>query len=271
MPVDNALYDSLADSWWDEEGVFATLRALNPARFGYMRRVLAESGLDLQGRKTLDVGCGGGILAEEFARLGCDVTGIDPSEPSIEAARDHASREGLAIEYRVGTGEALPFPDGSFEIVYCCDVLEHVADVPRVISEVARVLAPGAVFFYDTINRTLRSRLVMINLLQEWRSTRLLPPDLHDWNHFIKPAELRSLLIAGGLKPRGLTGLRPAVNPLRAIRILRDRARGKLTYFEALQKLEVRESRDTSLSYMGWALKMDAELRQQLRPLDDVH
>jgi 2-polyprenyl-6-hydroxyphenyl methylase / 3-demethylubiquinone-9 3-methyltransferase len=255
MPVDNDLYDSLADSWWGEDGVLATLRALNPTRFGYMRRVLAASGLDLQGRKTLDVGCGGGILAEEFARLGCDVTGIDPSQPSIEAARDHARREGLAIEYRVGTGEALPFPDSSFEIVYCCDVLEHVDDLPRVISEVARVLAPGGVFLYDTINRTLRSKLVAIKLLQEWRSTRLLPPDLHDWNHFIKPRELHSLLVARGLKPQGLTGLRPGVNPLRAIRILRDRSRGKLNYFEALQRLEMRESGDTSLSYMGWARK----------------
>lgn len=255
MPVDNDLYDSLADSWWDEKGVLATLQALNPARFGYMRRVLAESGLDLQGRKTLDIGCGGGLLAEEFARLGCDVTGIDPSEGSIAAAREHARREGLQIEYRVGSGEALPFPGAAFEIVYCCDVLEHVADLPRVISEAARVLAPGGVFLYDTINRTLRSKLIAIKLLQEWKSTRLLPPDLHDWNHFIKPEELRSLLIARGLEPRGLTGLRPAVNPLRAIRILRDRARGKLTYFEALHKLEMRESQDTGLSYMGWAHK----------------
>src|SRR3954469_1125281 len=144
MPVDNQLYDTMADSWWDEGGFLHVLRGLNPARFGYMRRVLVEElGIDPRGRKTLDVGCGGGILAEELARLGCEVTGVDPSEQSLEAARAHARQEGLAIDSRRATGEALPFPDATFELAYCCDVLEHVTDLRRVVAEIARVLRPG--------------------------------------------------------------------------------------------------------------------------------
>jgi len=99
MPVDNQVYDAMADSWWDESGFLHVLRGLNPARFGYMRRVLTEDlGIDPRGKWTLDVGCGGGILAEEFARLGCAVTGIDPSEKSLAAAQAHARAEGLEID-----------------------------------------------------------------------------------------------------------------------------------------------------------------------------
>jgi 2-polyprenyl-6-hydroxyphenyl methylase/3-demethylubiquinone-9 3-methyltransferase len=258
MPVDNRLYDTMADSWWDEEGCLHILRGLNPARFGYMRRVLVDdSGIDPQGRKTLDVGCGGGILAEEFARLGCDVTGIGPSEKSIASARAHARQEGLAIDYRMGTGEALPFPDAAFEVVYCCDVLEHVEDVGRVVAEIARVLRPGGVFFFDTINRTLRSKLVIIKLFQEWSWTSFMPPNLRDWSRFLKPGELAAILERNGLQNRGLTGLKPATNPLQIFRLLRARKRGEITYAEAARRLDLRETSDTSIVFMGWARKDD--------------
>jgi 2-polyprenyl-6-hydroxyphenyl methylase/3-demethylubiquinone-9 3-methyltransferase len=261
MPVDNHLYDTMADSWWDEEGCLHILRGLNPARFGYMRRVLVdELGIDPRGRKTLDVGCGGGILAEEFGRLGCDVTGIDPSEKSIEAARAHARQEGLAIDYRTGTGEALPFPDSTFEVVYCCDVLEHVNDVGRVVAEVARVLRPGGIFFYDTINRTFRSKLVIIKLFQEWSWTSFMPPNLHDWSRFIKPKELAVILDRNGLQSQGLTGLKPATNPLQTFRLLRARKRGEITYLEAARRLDLRETPDKSIVFMGWARKGSSEL-----------
>jgi 2-polyprenyl-6-hydroxyphenyl methylase/3-demethylubiquinone-9 3-methyltransferase len=259
MPVDNHLYDTLADSWWDESGVLQALRGLNPVRFGYMRRILIdEIGIDPRGQKTLDVGCGGGLLAEEFARLGCVVTGIDPSEKSLEAARDHARQAGLAIEYRQGMGENLPFPDGTFEIVYCCDTLEHVEDLGKVIGETSRVLKPDGVFLYDTINRTLESWLVMIKLFQEWDATSLMPPNLHDWNRFIKPAELLSKLAASGLENRDLTGLKSKVSPLQAIRTLRARKRGEISYLEALRRLDLRESRDTGVLYAGYAVKVSA-------------
>ncbi len=256
MPVDNTVYDRMADSWWEEDGFLHVLAALNPARFGYMRRVLTEDlHLAPAGLRALDIGCGGGLLAEEFARLGCAVVGVDPSEESLAAARTHAASGGLAIQYQCATGEALPFVGESFDIVYCCDVLEHVADLRQVIAETARVLKPGGVYLYDTINRTPQSRLIVIKLLQEWRWTALMPPRLHDWNMFIRPAELRRLLEQYGLLPGGMTGLKPRTNPLRLIRALRRRKRGSLSYAEAVEQMDLGESADTSVSYIGYARK----------------
>ena len=256
MPVDNELYDRLAGSWWDERGFLHALVALNPARFGYMRRVLTEEfGLQPEGLRVLDVGCGGGLLAEEFARLGCTVTGVDPSEASLAAAREHAAGQGLAIEYRRASGEALPFPDASFDLAYCCDVLEHVDDVRQVIAETARVLQPGGIYFYDTINRTFQSRLVVIKLLQEWRPTALMPPRLHDWDMFIRPDELRRVLEQNRLVPGGLIGLKPRAGPRRLLRALRGRKRGSLSYVEATREMDLGESPDTSISYIGYARK----------------
>jgi 2-polyprenyl-6-hydroxyphenyl methylase/3-demethylubiquinone-9 3-methyltransferase len=256
MPIDNQLYDRLAGSWWDESGFLHTLAALTPPRFGAMRRALDELGVDPRGKRTLDIGCGGGLLAEELARMGAVVSGIDPSRESLAAAREHAEGAGLRIDYREGMGEGIPFPDAAFDIAYCCDVLEHVADLPRVIAETARVLQPGGVFFYDTLNRTLRSWLVAIKLLQEWSSTSFMPPGLHDWNLFIKPPELLALLARNGLQNRGLTGLKPAAGPLRALRILRARKRGEITSAEAVRRLDLRPSRDLGVLYLGHAVKI---------------
>ncbi|MFQ5888640.1 MAG: bifunctional 2-polyprenyl-6-hydroxyphenol methylase/3-demethylubiquinol 3-O-methyltransferase UbiG [Gemmatimonadota bacterium] len=256
MPVDNELYDRLSDTWWDEAGFLHVLKALNPGRFGYMRRVLLEDlGLDVKGLKALDVGCGGGILAEEFAGLGCAVTGVDPSEKSLAAARAHAAQVGREINYRHGSGEALPFEDAAFDIVYCCDVLEHVDDLEQVIAESARVLRAGGVYLYDTINRTFQSKLIVIKLFQEWSWTSFMPPHLHDWRMFIKPRELQALLTRHGLEPRGLTGLRPRANPLGTIRALRARKRGRLTYVEATRRMDLGESEDKSVLFMGYAVK----------------
>jgi 2-polyprenyl-6-hydroxyphenyl methylase / 3-demethylubiquinone-9 3-methyltransferase len=257
VPVDNQLYDRLGDTWWDDDSLLSLLRtAMNPARFGYMRRVLVdELGIDPHGKTALDVGCGGGLLAEEFARLGCRVTGVDPSTESLETARQHASSEGLDIDYAAATGEQLPFEDGSFDVVYCCDVLEHVSDLQQVLDESARVLRPGGVYMYDTINRTRRSKLIMIKLMQEWRSTALMEPNLHDWDMFIKPAELDAALRRAGLKGRAVTGIGPARNPLALLRDMRRRARGRLTFGEFGRRNPMRETRDTSLAYAGYALK----------------
>jgi 2-polyprenyl-6-hydroxyphenyl methylase/3-demethylubiquinone-9 3-methyltransferase len=256
MSVDNDLYDRLAASWWDESGFLHVLAALTPPRFGYMRRVLVEElRLSPVGLRVLDVGCGGGLLAEEFARLGCALTGVDPSAESVAAARRHAATQGLPIEYQCALGEALPFADGSFDVVYCCDVLEHVAHLSQVIAETARVLRPGGTYFFDTINRTPQSRLIVIKLLQEWRWTAMMPPRLHDWNMFIRPAELRRELEQHGLVPLGLTGLKPRANPLRMIRALRRRKQGRVSYAEAVREMDVGESSDTSVSYIGYARK----------------
>jgi 2-polyprenyl-6-hydroxyphenyl methylase / 3-demethylubiquinone-9 3-methyltransferase len=250
----------MAGGWWDEAGFLHALAALNPARFGYMRRILVEElRVELVGLDVLDIGCGGGLLAEEFARLGCVVTGVDPSEVSLAAARSHAAGQGLAIAYQLALGESLPFVDESFDVVYCCDVLEHVDELRRVIAETARVLRPGGTYLYDTINRTLRSRLIVIKLLQEWRWTALMPPGLHDWRMFIRPAELEAELVRHGLVPGGLTGLKPRANPLRVLRALRRRKTGLLSYAAAVREMDLGESPDTSVSYVGYAVKPASE------------
>ncbi len=256
MPVDNQLYDRLATTWWEEDENMALLRTgMNPARFGYMRRVLTnELQVDPKGRRCLDVGCGGGLLAEEFAKLGCRVSAVDPSQPSLETARAHAKREGLEIDYVAAPGEDLPFEDGSFDFVYCCDVLEHVNSVERTVAEAARVLKAGGAYLYDTINRTRRSRFVIIKLFQEWDATRCMEPRVHDWDMFIKPRELEHILRRSGLEPREAVGLAPAVNPLAILRELRRRRKGEITYAELGRRMKIRESGAMWGSYAGYAV-----------------
>lgn len=257
MPVDNELYNRMSDTWWDENEVFSTLLLwLNPVRFGYFRRILLEQlKVEPHGMETLDVGCGGGLLAEEFARLGCRVTGIDPSERSLATARAHAQQSGLDITYLAGVGEQLPFADAAFDLVYCCDVLEHVGNLAQVISEIARVLKPGGIFLYDTINRTPLSRLILVKMAQEWPATRFMPSNLHDWQQFIKPRELISLMRSNGLANQDLKGMTPAANPITILRTLLKRNRGEISYAEAGKILRWRQSNNLLGSYMGYALK----------------
>jgi 2-polyprenyl-6-hydroxyphenyl methylase/3-demethylubiquinone-9 3-methyltransferase len=263
VPVDNELYDRLSDTWWDEDSNMAILRtAVNPGRVGYIRRILLdELKLDPKGKRALDVGCGGGLLAEEVARLGFRVTGVDPSEPSLETARAHAREEDLDIEYLAAVGEDLPFDDATFDVVYCCDVLEHVESVDLTVAEAARVLKPGGAYLYDTINRTLRSRLITIGLIQEWGPTRFMEPDVHDWSMFIKPRELAETLRRHGLEPRDTVGLAPSGNPLSLLRNLRRRRKGEITYAELGRRIAMRESHDRSNQYAGHALKPAADRR----------
>ncbi|HEY7349547.1 MAG TPA: bifunctional 2-polyprenyl-6-hydroxyphenol methylase/3-demethylubiquinol 3-O-methyltransferase UbiG [Ktedonobacterales bacterium] len=257
MPVDPELENFQGDIWWDENEAFSLLRtALNPARFGYFRQMLTERlRLDPRGLRALDVGCGGGLLAEEFARLGCRVTGIDPAEPAIATARAHARQSALVIDYQVGVGEQLPFADASFDLVYCCDALEHVGDQDRVIAESARVLTPGGVYCFETINRTLFSKLVVIKLFQEWRATAFLPPDLHAWEQFITPAELKRGLSRHGLEAQEIMGLNPATNPLSLLRLLRRYKRGRLSIGQMGAAARFQIGGHTLASYLGYALK----------------
>jgi 2-polyprenyl-6-hydroxyphenyl methylase/3-demethylubiquinone-9 3-methyltransferase len=134
-------------------------------------------------------------------------------------------------------------------------VLEHVDDLQRTLDESARVLKPGGLYMYDTINRTRRSKLVLIKLFQEWRSTAIMEPNLHDWDMFIKPAELVAGLDAAGLDNRDLVGIGLRRNPLSVIRDLRRRARGDMTFGEFGKRNVMREMRDTSLAYAGYAIK----------------
>jgi ubiquinone biosynthesis O-methyltransferase len=182
------------------------------------------------------------------------VTGIDPSTESLAVAHAHAAEQGLEIEYLEATGEDLPFEDGAFPVVYCCDVLEHVTDLSRTLGEVARVSAPGAVFIYDTINRTWRSRLLMIKVAQDWSSTAWAEPNLHDFEMFIRPGELEAKITAAGLEVRDRVGF-ASKNPPRALKAMWDRAHGRISYAEMGERFQVRESRDTSSSYGGYAVR----------------
>jgi 2-polyprenyl-6-hydroxyphenyl methylase/3-demethylubiquinone-9 3-methyltransferase len=255
--VDNGVYERLGGSWWDETSLLNLLHgSVTSGRFTYFRDVLARQfGAGVAGLRVLDVGCGGGFLAEEFAALGCRVTGVDPSPASIGAARGHAARRGLRIDYRVGAGEELPVPDASISVVCCCDVLEHVSDVDRVISETARVLEPGGLYLFDTINRTRKSRLLAIKAMQQWRLTRLTDVALHDWDMFITPAELTAILERHGLAPAQMTGLGARAKPLAVLRALASARLGRISYGELSRRLDVGQVSGTAVSYIGFATK----------------
>ncbi|MCW5252506.1 MULTISPECIES: bifunctional 2-polyprenyl-6-hydroxyphenol methylase/3-demethylubiquinol 3-O-methyltransferase UbiG [unclassified Streptomyces] len=254
MAVDNDVYNNL--SWWNDDQPFATLEAFTPARFAYFRKVLTTRlGMELKGLKVLDIGCGGGLLAELFAGAGCDVTGMDPSGPSLAAAAAHAKESGLEIDYQQGVAEELPFADAGFDLVYCCDTLEHVTSVEKAVSEAVRVLKPGSYYLYDTINRTFRSRLAMIKMAQDWKSVSFAPKDLHDWKAFIKPQELHAVFRRHGLENQDLIGFASNRPQLDLLRDMRLRAKGGITYGELGRRFQLTEHKDTSVVYAGYARK----------------
>ena len=255
--IDNDLYHEEGDIWWQSDSPLYLIQySVNPARVGYLKKILFDTlNVDPHGKAALEIGCGGGILCEEIARMGFDVTGIDPSEQSLQIAASHAKASSLHIQYEKGTGEALPYRDSSFDVVFCCDTLEHVRDVPKVISEISRVLKPEGIFCYDTFNRTFMSKLVAINISQVWKRWAFAPPNLHVWEMFIKPDELKSLLRQNRLECKENRGMRPNVSPLVFLRYLRKRARGELTYKNLSEKLYLVESSNMSIMYMGYAIK----------------
>jgi 2-polyprenyl-6-hydroxyphenyl methylase / 3-demethylubiquinone-9 3-methyltransferase len=255
--IDNGMFDSDELTWWLPDSPFYLIQcSLNPARVGYLSRTLTEVlKLDPQGKCALEVGCGGGMLSEEIARLGFTTVGVDPSEPSLQVARRHAAAVGIEISYLAGAGEALPFPDQSFDVVFCCDVLEHVRDVPQVIAEISRVLKPGGVFCYDTINRTWLSKLIVINIAQQWKRWAFLPPRLHVWEMFIKPRELKTLLAEHRLEWQEHRGMKVNRSLFSVLGHLRRKARGEMSLRELGEKLYLVESGNKSIMYLGYAIK----------------
>ena len=254
--IDNGIYDRLADGWWHERGFLNLLQStLNPWRVPYFTRALKAAGLDPHGSRALDVGCGGGLLAEEAAAMGFDVTGIDPSAASLDVARAHAAQTGLRIDYRQGTGDDLPFVAGTFDAVFCCDVLEHIADWDATIGEMARVLRSGGILLYDTINRTLASKIRSIKIAQDWKWTRYAPPNTHVWDMFITPDELLASFARHGLTSLGMSGTAPKGNPIRALQLLRQFRSGRISSAEFGRRMEMTEGPVLSGSYMGYAVK----------------
>ncbi len=258
--VNNTIYETLGDLWWDENAGFeiTSLRyCVNPLRFGYFMSELER--LRAPGKRVLDVGCGGGFLAEEFARHGYDVAGIDPSAKSIASARRHAEAHGIAIDYRAGRGESLPFPDGSFDIVACCDVLEHVDCPAQVVREISRTLREGGVFLYDTVNRTFKSWVAVIKLWQDWHVAGFSEPNVHVWDAFLKPEELTSMMRSAGLAPGKMTGMGPVKGPLAMIRALRQIRKGQIRAAAVGKEFALKTTEDLSISYLGWAVKPGGE------------
>jgi 2-polyprenyl-6-hydroxyphenyl methylase/3-demethylubiquinone-9 3-methyltransferase len=203
MRNDLTIYNTVADRWWSDDIRWVrTLKNLVPGRLAWFDRHI-----DWQGRDVLDLGCAGGFMAEALARRGAHVTGIDPAADAIDAARAHARESGLRIGYDVGVGEALPYESASFDAVVCVDVLEHVADLAKVLSEVVRTLRPGGLFLFDTINRNPLARLATITVAED--VLRLLPRGTHDPAMFIRPTELRAAMQRAGLVPGPITGLGP--------------------------------------------------------------
>jgi 2-polyprenyl-6-hydroxyphenyl methylase / 3-demethylubiquinone-9 3-methyltransferase len=255
--INNEIYNEIADTWWDKDGFMAVLRtSINPPRFAYFHKALTEHiKLEPKGLKVLDVGCGGGLLSEQFAAISCDVTGVDRSLPSLNAAIAHANKTGLNIRYMESKGENLPFEDAQFDVVCCCDVLEHVDDLDVVIAEISRVLKPGGVFFFDTINRTFMSNLLAIKAAQDWPLTRFLPRDVHVWDKFIKPSELATSMRKYSLPNAEFVGLSPAKNPLQSLLAITQLKLGRINFAQLGSKLKLKESKNLSISYMGFGIR----------------
>jgi 2-polyprenyl-6-hydroxyphenyl methylase/3-demethylubiquinone-9 3-methyltransferase len=255
--IDNKIYDRIHTTWWDEDGFMAILRnSVNPPRFDYFKKILsAQSQLNTAKLRVLDIGCGGGLLAEQFAAMGCEVTGIDQSLPSLTTAKAHAKLMDLDIEYLHGSAEHLPFADQHFDIVCCCDVLEHLDSIDVVIKELSRVLKPGGIFFFDTINRTFASKFFAIKIAQDCRLTRFVPRNVHVWEKFIRPHELAASLRQHGFPQASFAGLSPNANPFPALIAFARHKFGKLSFAELGDKLKLHEGKNLSVAYMGFSIR----------------
>jgi 2-polyprenyl-6-hydroxyphenyl methylase/3-demethylubiquinone-9 3-methyltransferase len=200
------------DTWWDPDGSFRALHRLNPTRLGYIRSRLAThfhrdpaSLRPFAGLRLLDVGCGGGLVAEPMTRLGFAVTGIDAEAAAIEAAREHARAGGLDIDYQVATVESIMDLGGRFDAVLALEVVEHVADRDAFLRSLAELVAPGGALIAATINRTARSfalAIVGAEYVLGW-----IPRGTHDWRKFVRPSELILALRRNRLHPLEISGI----------------------------------------------------------------
>ena len=201
-----------AESWWDPEGTFRALHRINPARLGFIRQHLTahfhrdpSSMRPFDGLTLLDIGCGGGLVAEPMARLGFAVTGIDAGVEAIDVARTHTEAMGLAIDYRVSIAESIAETSRQFDTVLALEVIEHVADPSEFFSAVGTLVRPGGFFIGATLNRTPRSFVLAIvgaEYIFRW-----LPPGTHDWRKFLRPSEFVLGLRRNGLVATQLAGL----------------------------------------------------------------
>ena len=211
-PHEAAHFGALAADWWDPHGSSAMLHKLNPVRLAYIRdqvdahwHVDARERYALAGRSAIDVGCGAGLLAEPLARMGAKVTGVDAAPENIAAAREHAAGQGLSISYFAGELAMLPL--AKFDLVASMEVVEHVTDPAAFIGELAARLAPGGLMILSTPNRTMLSKLLLVEAAER---VGAVARGTHDWDQFLKPEELTGLLEGAGLEVIDRTGLSPS-------------------------------------------------------------
>ncbi len=194
-------FDRVAQLWWDPSGKMGMLHVINPLRGQFVRQYSS-----LAGARLADIGCGGGILAEAMVRAGATVVGIDQSDRSLAVARQHAHQAGLTIDYRQQTVEQLAAQEaGSFDVVTCLEMLEHVPHPAAIVGQCARLVKPGGHVFFSTINRTFKAWLLAI--VGGEYVLRILPRGTHSYRKLVRPNELRIWAAAGGLRCLGSASL----------------------------------------------------------------
>ena len=205
-PAEVAKFEAMAAEWWDENGKFKPLHMLNPCRLDYItQQISGEFDRDLsksepfKGLRVLDIGCGGGLLAEPMARLGAEVVGADAAERNIPVAQIHAQQSGLDIDYRHTTAEALAQAGEQFDVVLNMEVVEHVASPIDYLTACQRLLKPGGLHICSTLNRNAKSYVMAI--IGAEHVMRWLPKGTHEWSKFITPDELYTLLRDAELEP----------------------------------------------------------------------
>lgn len=197
-------FNKMGKDWWDENGNMAALHMINPIRFEYFSGRLGN----LKGKKVLDIGCGGGLLSEEFAKKGAIVTGVDLSPVAIEGAKKHAEMNGLKIDYR--NCSVADIEENDFDIVVCAEMLEHVDDLPAMIADSAARVRKGGYYLFETINKTMSAWFLAIFMAEN--VLKFVGRGTHSYDRFIKPSGLAKLLAANGITVREIKGM--TFNPL---------------------------------------------------------
>jgi len=220
-PEEVANFSAIAEEWWDENGAFKPLHKLNPTRLKYIRAQICEhygkapQSIDaLKGLSVLDIGCGGGLVAEPMARTGAIVTGIDASEENIAIAESHAKSSGITkkqLSYKATSAEdLLPSTKKRYDVVTALEIVEHVADLSLFIETAAKLVKPGGLIIFSTLNRTPRS--FALGIVAAEYILRWVPRGTHSWNKFVRPSELSRHLREQNLSAEDITGL--VYNPL---------------------------------------------------------